>query len=91
MRPSILGLVALAAAALLTVASTIVTARARAPQMPRWEHTCITGNLNLNRVDTVLRDLQGQMNKLGADGWELVTMTSLPGRELFCFKRQDQK
>jgi hypothetical protein len=61
------------------VASQVAVPPARAGTNPaRWEYSC--GSLDESQ-------LKGTMNKMGAEGWELVTGSATGPSHVFCFKR----
>ena len=77
-----LGVVFLIGCAVGGVSSQFVAPPVRAgTNPPRWEYYCIEG----------LEKVIERSDKLGAEGWEMVTATAVPGSASFyymwCFKR----
>jgi hypothetical protein len=90
LKPTWLVALAFLAGCLTTAALNVPRARADAPSPTRWEHWCID-------VDGVPKN--SDLEKAGAEGWELVAMSFRPplvnngasfggGATLLCFKRQ---
>ena len=50
------------------------------PPIPKWEHYCFLQSMSFDMV----KDINERINKGGADGWELVTMTQ---SGVVCLKR----
>jgi len=81
-RTFVLGAVFLIGCAVGGMSSQFVVPPVRAGTNPtRWEYTCI------ENLDKFLE----RSDKLGAQGWEMVTATVVPGRTdfyyMWCFKR----
>ena len=82
MRSIALGTVFLIGCAVGGISSQFVAPPARAGTNPqRWEYYCIEN----------LENIHERSDKLGAEGWEMVTATAVPGAATFyymwCFKR----
>lgn len=89
LRPGWLVLAAFVAGCVTTAVISVPRARADATNLPRWEHWCLD-------VDGVPK--AGDLDKAGAEGWELVSTTFRPpvvqngssvggGATFLCFKR----
>jgi hypothetical protein len=104
MRRTLLFLFALIVATAIAVISGLAQPRTSendGPQGEQWEYLVVAGGtVNLNPSDSATMrkapgafsrenfPLEQNMDKLGAKGWELVTVTGSPADPVFYFKRR---
>lgn len=66
-------------ASLIVVQTTEVSAESHAPKKNQWQYQCF-------QAEGVVQVTE-RANKMGEQGWELVTSAGTKGNTLWCFKR----